>query len=187
MKPGEAITSAMTPVLADLWHGATGVATECGELAEACVLTLGGGQIDRENLNEELGDLEFYIEALRQNIGVTRNDIHLIFSLDDLYASPFNLAVGCSTPVLFLAINAVGGIILDFAKKAAIYNKPLDRDGLMKNLFFLDHLIDATMERYGLCRANVLQANIAKLSVRYAGHTYTDAAAQARADKVETV
>ena len=31
--------------------------------------------IDRENLVEELGDIEFYLEGLRQVFGVTREEV----------------------------------------------------------------------------------------------------------------
>lgn len=30
--------------------------------------------LDRENVVEELGDLEFYMEQLRQNVGITREE-----------------------------------------------------------------------------------------------------------------
>lgn len=185
-KPGDAICQSLTADTADLWHGATGVATECAELAEAYVLTNGtGADLDRENLVEELGDLEFYVEMVRQNIGLTRNDIHVRFSLDDFYSSIFFSATGATNAMLFLAINAVGGHVLDQAKKVSIYNKPCDVEALSRFLFILDMLLDCVNERFLLNRADVLQANIAKLSVRYNGLKYSDAAAQARADKTE--
>ena len=59
----------------DLWHAATGVSGEAGELLDAvkkwCVYQK---DLDRENVMEELGDLEFYMEALRQRMGFTREE-----------------------------------------------------------------------------------------------------------------
>jgi hypothetical protein len=169
-----------------LWHGATGVAGECGELGLAYVLTMGtGALIDRKNLIEELGDLEFYIEMVRQNLGVSRDYIHANFIAADLYRSPLASALGSNNTMLFLAINVAGNDILDLAKKVAIYNKSHDGSAMMFALYILDELLDAVYERFDITRNDVLAANIAKLSVRYNGLKYSDQAAQARADKIE--
>jgi hypothetical protein len=54
---------AIEPRTVDLWHAATGVATECGELAEAMI-----NAEDHELLMEELGDLEFYLSGVRHRL-----------------------------------------------------------------------------------------------------------------------
>ena len=53
-------------------HGAVGVATEAGELLDKAKKHAFYDQpIDRENLIEELGDLMFYAEMLREYTGCT--------------------------------------------------------------------------------------------------------------------
>lgn len=57
-------------------HAAVGVAGEAGELLDAVKKVWAYGKVlDYENAIEELGDLEFYMEALRQQIGVSREDV----------------------------------------------------------------------------------------------------------------
>lgn len=63
------------PDKADLWHMGTGVAGEAGELLDAIKKCAVYGQIaDRSNIIEELGDLEFFMEGVRQIVGVTREE-----------------------------------------------------------------------------------------------------------------
>lgn len=60
----------------DLWHAATGVATEAGELLSTIKAhVIYQREIDRENIIEELGDLEFYTERIRQNQNITREEV----------------------------------------------------------------------------------------------------------------
>lgn len=73
VKPGYHIQREMTPGKADLWHAATGVSGEAGELLDAVKKhAIYNKDLDRENIVEELGDLEFYMEQLRQNLGISR-------------------------------------------------------------------------------------------------------------------
>lgn len=59
-----------------LMHAAVGVAGEAGELLDAVKKVWAYGKpLDLENAIEELGDLEFYMEALRQQIGVSREQV----------------------------------------------------------------------------------------------------------------
>jgi len=75
VKSGSLIVEQMTANKADAWHAATGVAGEAGELLDAVKKhAIYNKPLDRENVIEELGDLEFYMEQLRQNIGVTREE-----------------------------------------------------------------------------------------------------------------
>jgi NTP pyrophosphatase (non-canonical NTP hydrolase) len=75
-KLAEDIIEEMTPEKAHLWHMATGVATEAGEIlstvkAHVCY----DKPIDRENVIEELGDIEFYLEGLRARLSITRDEV----------------------------------------------------------------------------------------------------------------
>lgn len=66
-KPGDAILANLTGDKADLWHMATGVAGEGGELLDAIKRhVVYGKDLDVDNVIEELGDLEFFMEGVRQ-------------------------------------------------------------------------------------------------------------------------
>lgn len=74
-KPGFKILGDITPAQLDLWHMATGVSGEAGELLDAVKKhVVYQKEIDRENVTEELGDLEFYMEGVRRNLGITREE-----------------------------------------------------------------------------------------------------------------
>lgn len=73
VKPGERIVAEMTGADAHLMHMAIGVAGEAGELLDAIKKqVIYRKPLDRENVIEELGDLEFYMEGIRQGLGLTR-------------------------------------------------------------------------------------------------------------------
>lgn len=74
-KPGTEIAKRLTPASAHATHMVLGIAGEAGELVDAVKKhTIYGKPIDRENVVEELGDLEFYMEGLRQGLGITREE-----------------------------------------------------------------------------------------------------------------
>ena len=73
VKSGDAILRELSPIQADLLHMGVGVSGEAGELLDAIKKnTIYGKPLDIENVVEELGDLEFYMEHIRQIVGVTR-------------------------------------------------------------------------------------------------------------------
>ena len=75
VKPGSDILKSLTPKQCDMLHMAVGVSGEAGELLDAVKkATVYQKEIDRENIIEELGDLEFYMEGLRQNLAITREE-----------------------------------------------------------------------------------------------------------------
>ena len=60
----------------NLMHAAAGVAGEAGELLDAIKKHWAYNKpLDIENVIEELGDLEFYMQALRIQIGIPRSHI----------------------------------------------------------------------------------------------------------------
>ena len=75
-KSGDDILKTLTPLQAHLWHMATGVAGEGGELLDAfkkhCVY---GKPLDLANVVEELGDLEFFMQEIRTQLGITREEV----------------------------------------------------------------------------------------------------------------
>lgn len=74
-KKGELIIEQMTPEKADLLHMAVGVAGEGGELLDQVKRhTIYDKDLDRENVVEELGDIEFFLEGVRQILNITREE-----------------------------------------------------------------------------------------------------------------
>ena len=108
-------------------------------------------------------------------------------------AKPGDAIIADLTPdkmhCLHMAVGVAGeaGELLDAVKKISIYNKPLTpqvRENLVEELGDLEFYMQGLRERCGISRAETLEANIAKLRVRY-GQKYSNEAAQARADKPE--
>lgn len=74
-KDGQAIIDQMTPDKADLDHMAKGVAGEAGELLDAVKRwTVYNKPLDRINVIEELGDMEFYLAGIRHRLDITREE-----------------------------------------------------------------------------------------------------------------
>lgn len=89
-KPGSKIIIGLTPKTAHELHMAVGVSGEAGELLDAVKKSsIYGKPIDRENVVEELGDLEFYMEGLRQSLNITRDEclVHNMKKLGKRYES----------------------------------------------------------------------------------------------------
>lgn len=73
VKPGETIIKEMTASDAHLLHMAVGVSGEAGELLDGVKKrAIYQKEIDRENIIEELGDIEFYLEGIRAELNITR-------------------------------------------------------------------------------------------------------------------
>lgn len=73
-KPGEDIQDSLTPVKIDAMHHAIGISGEAGELLDAIKkFVIYNKPLDRDNVIEELGDLEFYMQGIRQNLGISRS------------------------------------------------------------------------------------------------------------------
>lgn len=74
-KPGYAIQDSLSPQKCHMIHMAVGISGEAGELLDAIKkAVIYNKPIDIENVIEELGDLEFYLEGLRQGLGITREE-----------------------------------------------------------------------------------------------------------------
>ena len=174
VKPGNDILAGLTAESADLWHAATGVAGEGTEICLAFLNFAIEGTLDKENLVEELGDMEFYLQQLRTNVGIERDELEGTDA--EFLFSPEPVEMGSIVAV-------AAGDVLDFVKKVVVYQKPLDREALKVALCKLEGPLRAIRYMSGITLEEVLEANIAKLSVRYAGRTYSDEAAQNRADK----
>lgn len=92
---------------------------------------------------------------------------------------------GGDANMMHMAIGICGeaGELLDAIKKRVIYRQDLDRENVIEELGDLEFYLEGMRQSLGVTRAECLAANIAKLEKRYMGLMYSDAAAQARADK----
>ena len=74
-KPGQQIIEQQTAEQAHIQHMAIGISGEAGELLDAVKKSsIYQKPLDRENVIEELGDLEFYMEGLRQGLNISREE-----------------------------------------------------------------------------------------------------------------
>lgn len=74
-KPGDQILAQLDGKRMHLLHMAVGVCGEAGELLDAVKkASIYNKELDRKNVVEELGDLEFYMEGLRSGLGITRHE-----------------------------------------------------------------------------------------------------------------
>jgi NTP pyrophosphatase (non-canonical NTP hydrolase) len=72
-KSGEVIAAEIDGEDAHLIHMVIGISGEAGELLDAIKKkAIYRKPLDMENVLEELGDLEFYMEGIRQGLGITR-------------------------------------------------------------------------------------------------------------------
>lgn len=73
VKSGNDIMLTLTTQRLEVVHAAIGVAGEAGELLDAVKKhVIYNKDLDIDNVVEELGDLEFYMEDLRAKLGITR-------------------------------------------------------------------------------------------------------------------
>lgn len=182
VKNPRSIIETLSEYTTDLWHGATGVAGECGELLEGIMITQdfrGDDELaaGKENFVEEAGDIFFYTEQLVQRTGI-------VLDWDAIHTFARNQHLGPDQMVNYTIHVAVrGSQVLDTVKKAAIYNKPLDMAALLTQLTEMCKYLVTLCYMFGVEHKYVLGENIRKLSKRYEGLQYTDKAAQLRADK----
>ena len=75
-KDGAAIVDGLNSIKAELLHAAIGICGEAGELLDAIKKhVIYGKNLDHNNVIEELGDIEFYLEAMRLTLRVEREGI----------------------------------------------------------------------------------------------------------------
>lgn len=90
VKPGRDIMTDLDPKKAEAMHMAIGVAGEAGELLDAIKKhVIYNKPLDINNLIEELGDIEFFIEGIRQIFSLNRVNIleENIYKLSKRYGS----------------------------------------------------------------------------------------------------
>lgn len=82
-----------------------------------------------------------------------------------------------------LGIAGEAGEIVDAVKKVVIYGKPIDIENIVEELDDLEFYMEGLRQVFGIDRDMVLNANIKKLSVRYADFKYSNNQAINRKDK----
>lgn len=178
-KDGQAVIDELTPVSAHLLHMAVGIAGEAGELCQAIYGHANINSIDKENIIEEFGDLEFYIEGLRQGLQLARNQtVPLDINFPNTAASDITVVSDNA-----INLNIEASILLDFIKKSAFYVKPVKIEKVIESLTTINLLMLIMRDRFELTYEQTIEHNIAKLGERYAGHNYSNEQAIDRADK----
>lgn len=169
-KSGEAIIAELTPVKAHLWHMGSCILGELTELQE-CLTKALNDEVMGE-VTKELGDVEFYLEGIRQHVGF---DMASIEGAEDVANGDM------------LVINA--GLLFDKIKRVAIYNKPFDDENkaLIRNaLTNVELEFEVVVSEFGLTRDQIRQRNMEKLSDRYGkALQYSNQAAVERKDEKE--
>jgi len=79
------------------------------------------------------------------------------------------------------------GEVFGKIKKHVFYNKEMNLEGLIEELGDLEFYLEGLRQGLGVTREEILEGNIAKLTKRYSEGSYSDKAANERADKNETV
>jgi len=89
-KDGEDILKNLTPEQANMWHMATGIGGEAGEIEDVIKKhVIYQKPLDVENVKEELGDLLFYMSNLMQSVSLSFEEVlqHNIDKLSVRYSS----------------------------------------------------------------------------------------------------
>lgn len=146
---------------ASLHHASTGI---CGEVQEFLAATT------RENLSEELGDLDFYITQFKTLL------IEQGLRWESRYLYPMSLEHAS------IALRNHSGELLDLTKKGWIYNAEVPLGSYIFPINMLDSAVSLFCTLLGFDRDSIRRANMEKLMARYP-QGYSDQAAQERKDK----
>lgn len=177
-KCGLEIIADLTKDSAHTLHMAVGIAGEAGELCQAIYSIEKFELIDKENIVEELGDLEFYIEGLRQVVLIGRAETIKDVSDSKLY----NGDIVCAKDNAVM-LNIESSILLDYVKKSAFYVKPLSVEKVIVSLTKINEHMRILRRCFGFTRSQTISHNIDKLGKRYKGHNYSNEQAISRNDK----
>ena len=173
-KSGEEMQKELTVMDLELIHAVMGISGEADEIVSAI------NDEDDENLLEELGDIEFYLNKLRTLLELPEHnpvDENEIDEALKIQAHSREFLEGFKD-----GVNILAGRTLDLVKKATIYRKPLKRDEVAEELKDFDICLQVAYRALKIDREEVLRYNINKLGKRYK-NGYSNQAAQDRADK----
>lgn len=177
VKSGTTIKTELSEWDCSVIHAVFGICGELGELSGGIEFCQYNNELlDKENILEELGDLEFYLEDLRNKLQLTREQI---CSCETVCRVPNGL-LRMSFHMWLYSNN-----IMDEVKKAVIYRKGINSEKILINLSKLEYILGAFYIAAGFTREQALEHNMNKLAIRYNGFNYSDQQAQQRADKPE--
>jgi len=129
-KSGELIAAELTPKNAHLLHMTIGIVGEAGELADAFDQAFSFSKdFDTENIVEELGDSEFYIEGLRQGLGVTRYEVLVAGNTQDVDQIFGNQPRTIQIATLKYTVQTTN--LLDLVKKVVVYQKDVPTEDII--------------------------------------------------------
>ncbi len=161
-------------------HAAIGLAGEAGELMIAIA------KADDKNTVEELGDIEFYLEALIQQVSINADELETLMS--NYFMSQSSQMLDPKTLVDIMAVQ--GCNILDIAKKCWVYGHTMQNEEIRVRMVSAIAQYMTTLEllynSLGKRSTEIQQANWEKLAGpngRFRGMVYSDEAARQRADK----
>ena len=150
----------MTPYKLDLIHMSVGLVGELMEYQAAS---------DAENAIEELGDMLFYTEGLKQ-------------AIEHLVDKPMEW-LGVDKALDSYTLTEVVQVLTDKVKKYTMYDKPTDWQLLWEYCVELKELIcDEVGQEHGWSKEELEASNIKKLTKRYP-EGYCNKAAGERKDK----
>lgn len=89
----------------------------------------------------------------------------------------------CELTHMAIGIAGEAGELLDAVKKHVIYNDPINMVNVIEELGDIEFFLEGIRQLLKIERQECLDENIRKLSIRYGELTYSDKAAQQRADK----
>lgn len=198
-KPGEVLLGEMTASKVHMWHMVSAILGEAAELTQ-CMEALAANEITREeareNVTEELGDLDFYCVGCQKTAECQhpKSEEYANAVLDAFNATDFSLVEAFyglrwngSPPDRLAALTArvVGAAerVFDIGKQWFIYNKAFDRKSLEVAIMVLQHTLKVVRLVWELTEQEVEDYNRRKLQLRYNKLVYSDQHAHERADK----
>ena len=151
----------------NLLHGAIGLCTEAGEMLHFANQVREGTKIDIVNLEEELGDLLWYLAIFDRDIPEYREERKSVFvgevSMEQI-------------PVFFEGLSITTSEILDLLKKNIFYGKDIDLEKLATFIAQIQGQIDTICMTFKLSGPDIREKNINKLKARY-GEKFSEEAA----------
>lgn len=183
-KNGEDIIKELTPCSAHILHMAVGIAGEAGEILEQIHNKTSIGEVDEKNLIEELGDLEFYMEGFRQEMGFSRDQTMSVYNSDDFkhHGESINEAHLAAADLAMCTLK-----LLDEAKKFSVYVKPANARNMLDDLIEIEICLEHVRQHFDILHSECIEHNIHKLyggeNARYKEGKFSNEQAQNRADK----
>jgi NTP pyrophosphatase (non-canonical NTP hydrolase) len=142
----------------NLLHAALGLMTESVELIENYD---GSKEYDSVNVFEELGDITWYLSIIQRELGFQIDDS--FFKKEDTMNELFK---EYSTIYCVDLIKSVNNI-LDYHKKMAFYNKPMDSNKYRDYANQVAKSLKVIVVLEGFNISDIHERNIAKLKARY--------------------